>query len=83
MGTGHDDGAIKRIDEIGGFRGGAGGDFQDIDDPVFFIAGIDALGCIAGVEIAVERQSGYALENRYADFFRACLLYTSDAADDM
>ena len=50
MGAGRDDAPVQRIDEFGRFRGGAGGDFLDGSEPVFLVAGVDALRGVADEE---------------------------------
>ena len=50
MGAGGDDAAIEGIDEVGDFRGGAGGDFLDGGQAVLLVAGVDAFGAVAAVE---------------------------------
>ena len=69
VGAGGDDAAVEGIDEVGDFRGGAGGDLFDGGQAVLLVAGVDALGAVAGVEVAVEPEAGVLLKQGNADFF--------------
>ncbi len=55
--AGGDDARVELIDEVGGFGGGAGGNLFDGGEAVFPVAGVDAFGGIAGVEVEVEFES--------------------------
>jgi hypothetical protein len=50
VGAGGDDGAVQRVDEVGGLRGRAGGDLLDGGQAVDLVARVDALGAVADVE---------------------------------
>ena len=54
MRPGDDDLLVELVNEIGGFRRGARSDLLDIPDPMLFIAGVNALGTIPGIEVQVE-----------------------------
>ena len=68
MGAGGDDRGVQIVDGVGDFRGGAGGDLLDGGHPVLFVAGVDALGAVAGEEILVEGEPGNPLQHRHAIF---------------
>ena len=59
----HQDGIVHAVNEIRHFRGGAGGDLQDLLDRMLLVAGIDALGAVAREEILVEFQAGDLLHH--------------------
>ena len=69
MGAGGDDHAVQLIDEIGGFRSRTRGNLEDCRQAVLLVAWIDALGTVADIEILVEAQPGFALDDRHADLF--------------
>ena len=71
VGAGGDDRAVQAIDEVGDLGRGARGDLADGREAVLLVAGIDALGAVAGKEVAVELQARHALEDRHADLFGA------------
>ncbi|MOA19857.1 hypothetical protein D3C78_1402640 [compost metagenome] len=68
MGAGGDDLVVQRIDQVGDFRSGAGGDLLDGGDAVLLVARVDPLGTVAGEEVDIEAQAGYLFEHRHADF---------------
>ncbi len=67
MGAGGDDLGIDGVDEIGGFRRRAGGDLDDVGEAVLEVARVDALGRIAGEEVAIEGEARGLLELGHAD----------------
>ena len=69
MRAGGDDRGIDLVDEIGRLRRRARGDLDDVGKAVGLVAGIDALGRIAGEEIAVEDEPRCLLQLRHADLF--------------
>ena len=69
MGAGRDNAAIDAIDKFGDLGRRAGCDFNNVGKAMLEIAGVDALGRIAGEEILVEDETGGALQNRHANFF--------------
>ena len=68
MRAGLDDLAIEFVDEVGDFRGRAGGDFHDIGQAALLVAGIDALRAVAGEEVDIELKTGNLLQHRDAVF---------------
>ena len=54
MGTGNDDLVVQRVDQVGYFWRGAGGDFLNCSDSVFLVARIDPLRAVASVKIHVK-----------------------------
>ena len=55
--AGGDDAGVERV-HLGGHLGGrAAGDLFDGGHPVFFVAGVDALGAVAGKEVHIEDQA--------------------------
>jgi len=67
--AGGDDAAIQGIDKVGDFRSRAGGDLLDGGQAVLLVAGVDALGAVAGKEIAIEAQTGMFFQQGNANFF--------------
>ena len=49
-----DDAAVQRVDEVGGFRRGAGGYLGDPGQPVLLLTGIDPLRVISAAEVLIE-----------------------------
>lgn len=64
MSTGGDNAAVDLVDEFADLRSRSGGDFFDFFYGVELVAGIDALGGIAGIEVLVEFQSADFLDYR-------------------
>jgi hypothetical protein len=54
--------------KVGDLGGGAGSDLFDGGQAVLLVAGVDALGAVAGKEVAVELQPGMLFQHRNADF---------------
>jgi len=71
VGTGGDDASVQGVDEVGNLGGGTGGYLLDRGQPVFFVAGIDALRAVADEEIPVELEFGYPLQDGDADLLRS------------
>lgn len=57
VGTGGYHAAVHFVDEFSDFGGRAGGDFPDMLYGVLLVAGVDALGRVAGVEVLVHLQA--------------------------
>ena len=70
MGAGSDDGAVDCIDILAHLRRGAGGNLLDMLHGVLLIAGIDALGAVATIEVLIELQPGDTLHDRDAALLR-------------
>ena len=62
MGAIDEDAVVHGVDEVGGFRGGTGGDFADGFHAVLLVAGIDALGTVAGVVVDIESEAREVLD---------------------
>ena len=60
--------AVQRVDDVGHFGRGAGGDLLDGGQPVRFVAGVDALGAVAGEEVDVELQAREFFQHGHAVF---------------
>src|SRR5207302_348752 len=71
VGTGAHDGGIELIDEIRHFGCRAGGHLADGGEAVLLVARVDALGAVAGEEVAVEFESRHPLQYRHADLLGA------------
>lgn len=56
-----EDGVVDTVDDVGNLGGGAGGYFLDFLDGMELVAGIDALGGVAGEEVLVELQAADTL----------------------
>ena len=54
---------VHGVDEVGGLGGGARGDLADGFDAVFLVAGVDALGAVAGVVVGVEAEACEAFDD--------------------
>ncbi len=67
--------AVQLVDEIGDLGRRARRDLPDRGEAVLLVAGIDALGAVAGEEVLVERQARLALEDRHADLLRAARVH--------
>ena len=81
--AGLDDRGVQRIDEVGHLRRRAGGDLLDRREPMLLVAGIDALGAVAGEEITVEFQAREALEDRDGDLLGAAGIHGRLEHDDV
>jgi hypothetical protein len=68
VGAGGDDAAIQRIDEVGDLGVEPEVTFLDRGQAVLLVAGVDALGAVAGKEVAVELQPGVLFQHGHADF---------------
>ncbi len=66
IGSGANDAAIQRVDEIGNLRRRARGHLDDIGQPARLVARVDPFGAVAAEKIAIEAQSGGAFERRHA-----------------
>nr|ART37286.1 D639 [uncultured bacterium] len=66
--VGFGDGGVQRVHVLGRRRRGTGGDLGHRLQAVLAVTGIDALGAVADEKIAVQRQAGFALQDRCADF---------------
>ena len=71
MGAGCDDLVVEGIYQVGNFRRGARSDFFDSGDAVLLVAGADALGAVASVEVLVELEVREIFEHRVTIFFGA------------
>lgn len=69
VGAGDDDFVVQRIYQVRHLGSRTGGDFLDVGNAVFFVAGVDALGTVAGKEVHVVFQARNAFQYRYALFF--------------
>jgi hypothetical protein len=69
--AGRDDAAVEPVDVLGGRFVRSGDDLDDRRQPVFLVAGIDALGAVAREEVDVVAQPRLALDDRHADFLGA------------
>ena len=67
--AGGDDLQVKGIDQVGHCWRGAGGDFLDGGDAMFFVARVDALGAVAGKKVEVELEAGEFFQHGHAVFF--------------
>src|SRR5690606_26413852 len=78
-----DDAAVQRIDELGRFRRRAGRDLADRRKPVLLVAGIDALGAVAGIEITVQLEARFLLDDRDAELLGAARIDGRLVDDDV
>ena len=69
VGAGGDDLLVERVHQVGNLGRGAGGDFFDGGDPVFFVAGVDAFGAVAAKEVLVVLEARELLQHGHAVFF--------------
>src|SRR6185503_8947686 len=81
--AGRDDRAVERVDVVGGLRRRARCDLLDRRQPVFLVAGIDALRAIAGEEIPVELEPRPVLEDRHAELLGAAGIDGRRVDDDV
>lgn len=82
VGAGGDDAAIQGVDEFSDFGCGARGDFPDGGQSVLLVAGVDALGAVAGKEVNIELETGVLFQQRNADFFRGAGIDRGFVNDD-
>ena len=66
--AGGDDGFVERGDLVEGFGVVAGDDLEDPGEGVFPVAGVDAFGGVADVEILLPLHAGVFLQHGNADF---------------
>src|SRR5882672_6717282 len=69
--AGRDDAAVERVDVVGDLRRGPRRHLLDRRQPMFLVAGVDALGAVAREEVLVELEARPLLEDRDAVLLRA------------
>jgi len=69
MSTNGTDFITKVINQLNDFRRGAGGNLLYGSQPVFFVAGVDALGAVAYKEVFIKDEAWKVFQYRYAVFF--------------
>jgi hypothetical protein len=69
VGAGGDDALVDGVDDVEGFGRVAGDDLQDVVEATLLVAGVDALGGIADVEVGLPFEAGRLFEDGDANVF--------------
>ena len=69
MGAGRDHALVDGVDDVERFGRVAGDDLQDVVEAPLLVAGVDALGGVADVEVGLPFEARRLFEDRDADVF--------------